>query len=168
METQIKYLWGAAAGLLSLMAPIRPLVVCAVIFISIDFITGVAASRKRARGVGEKWGFESRRAWDTVTKLTFVMAGIVMSWLLDTYIVHFLNLRLANLFTGFVCGVEFWSYLENAAEISGHPVFLWLRKFMKTRFDKEFESGLDKASAEAGDKSTVTMPGKDADGSESV
>ena len=33
------------------------------------------------------------------------------------------DLRLANYFTAFCCGVEFWSFLENAAVISNHPCF---------------------------------------------
>lgn len=68
------------------------------------------------------------------------MAGIVLAWLIDSYILAFLGLRLANLFTGFVCGVEFWSYLENAAEISEHPVFNWLKRYMKKKLDKAIDN----------------------------
>ncbi len=133
MENLIKYLAGGAASLLALLAPVKGLVICAVIFVAVDFVTGVAAGRKRALRAGEPWGFESRRAWATVVKLAFVMGGIVLSWIIDACILGFLELNLARLFTGFVCGVEFWSYLENAAEISGHPVFRWLKKFMAQR-----------------------------------
>ena len=122
-------------GLLSFFAPIRELIVCALVFIAIDFVTGVAASRKRALRQGRTWAFESEKAWSTVVKLACVMAGIVLAWLIDGYILAYMNLRLANLFTGFVCGVEFWSYLENAAEISEHPVFRKLKRFMKSKLD---------------------------------
>jgi phage-related holin len=124
-----------AAGLLSLLAPVCPLVVCAVVFVAIDFVTGVLASRKRAMRLNLPWGFESARAWKTVVKLAFVMAGIVLAWLIDAVVMPHMSLRLANLFTGFVCGVELWSYLENAAEISDHPIFTALRRFMKSKFD---------------------------------
>ena len=136
MENLPKYLLGLLASLLSFFAPIRELILCAVIFIALDFITGVAASYKRAHRSGEPWGFESQKARATVVKLLCVMAGIVLAWLIDAYILSYMNLRLANLFTGFACGVEFWSYLENAAEISDHPVFRWLKKYMKSKFDK--------------------------------
>ncbi len=135
METFFKYAAGAAASLLALLAPVKPLVICALVFIAIDFATGVAASWKRAWLRGEPWAFESRRAWTTVAKLAFVMGGIVLAWMLDTYILEFLHMNLAKLFTGFVCGVEFWSYLENAAEISDHPVFRKLRRYMKKQLD---------------------------------
>ncbi len=137
METLLKYTAGGVASLLALLAPVRPLVVCALLFVAVDFATGVAASRKRARKQNLPWGFESRKAWDTVVKLAFVMAGIVMAWLIDSCMLGLIDLRLAKLFTGFVCGVEFWSYLENAAEISDHPVFLWLKRFMKKQFDQK-------------------------------
>jgi phage-related holin len=139
MENLIKYLWGMAAGLLSFFAPIRGLIICAVVFVAIDFVTGVAASRKSAGRRGEAWGFESAKAWNTAVKLACIMTGIVMAWLIDSHILEFMNLRLANLFTGFVCGVEFWSYLENAAEISQHPLFRSLKKVMKRKLDKEME-----------------------------
>ena len=139
MENFLKYLWGAAAGVLSLFAPVQGLIICAVVFVAVDFVTGVAASYKRARRNGSEWGFESTRAWHTITKLAFVMAGIVLAWLIDCCILPFLELHLANLFTGFVCGVEFWSYLENAAELSDHPAFRWLRRFLKRKLDKKLD-----------------------------
>lgn len=132
----MKYACGAIAGLLSLLAPVQPLIVCAIIFIGIDFVTGVMASYKRACKQHFPWAFESEKAWTTILKLGFVLAGIVLAWLIDAYILSFLKLNLANLFTGFVCGVEFWSYLENAAEISDHPIFRRLKRYMKTQIDK--------------------------------
>lgn len=100
-------------------------------------MTGVVASYKRDTRRGELWAFESEKAWTTIVKLFFVLAGIVLAWLIDAYILLFMTLNLANLFTGFVCGVEFWSYLENASEISNHPIFRWLKIYMKTQLDKK-------------------------------
>ncbi len=119
----------------ALFVPIRGLVLCALVFVAIDFATGVWASRRRARRIGLTWNFSSRRAWDTVLKLLFVMAGIVLAWLLDSVILTFVELHLAKIFTGFVCGIEFWSYLENAADISGQPVFRALKRLLKKRVD---------------------------------
>lgn len=45
-----------------------------------------------------------------------VTVGIALTWLIDRFVLPFAELHLANLFTGFVCGVELWSYLENAAD----------------------------------------------------
>lgn len=140
MEESQKPLMGIVAGICAWLLPVQPLICCAFVFITIDFVTGVLASRKRARRTNLHWGFESAKAWKTLYKIVFVVVGIVMTWTIDTYILTFARLNLANLFTGFVCGVELWSYLENAAEISEHPVFRWLKKFMKRKIDKELEN----------------------------
>ncbi len=136
MESAVKYLWGGFSSLLALMAPVQGLVICAVIFVTIDFVTGVIASHRRASRAGVEWSFSSRRAWDTALKLVLVMAGIILAWLLDSVVLTFVELHLAKIFTGFVCGVEFWSYLENAADISGHPIFKALRKLLKVKVDE--------------------------------
>ncbi len=130
MDGTVKYLWGGVTGLCALFAPVGSLVLCAMVFVAIDFITGVAASRCRARRAGHSWNFSSRRAWNTVLKFVFVMAGIVLAWLLDSVVLTFVELNLAKIFTGFVCGVELGSYLENAADISGHPAFRSVKKLL--------------------------------------
>lgn len=139
MENILKYTISLFSAILSWFAPVQMLVCCAFIFVSFDFVTGVMASRKRELKRSANWSFESAKAWKTIYKLVFVMIGIVLTWLIDTYILGFMSLNLANIFTGFVCGIEFWSYLENAAEISDHPIFRTLKKYMK----KQIESKLD-------------------------
>jgi phage-related holin len=136
MENILKYLWGGVTGLAALFAPVGGLVLCAVAFVAVDFVTGVVASRQKARREGAGWSFSSRRAWDSVLKLVFVMAGILLAWLLDSVILTFVELNLARLFTGFVCGIEFWSYLENAADITGQPLFSKLARFLRRRLSR--------------------------------
>lgn len=137
MEALFKYISGAAAGLAALFAPISPLVVCAVLFIGVDFLTGVAASRAAARREGRAWYFESCEAWRTVLKLSFTVTAIAMAWLIDSCILDFLGLNLAKLFTGFTCGVELWSFLENASQLSDAPLFRWLKRYVHRRIRKE-------------------------------
>lgn len=133
METSYKLLSGLAASLLSLFAPAAPLVACAALFIAVDFVTGVAASRANARRRGQPWFFESRQAWRTVLKAGFVAIAIAMTWLIDRCILDFMELRLAALFTGFTCGVELWSFLENASQLSEAPLFRWLARYVRRR-----------------------------------
>lgn len=140
MEDMLKYLSGAVSGLLGLFVPVQGLILCAMAFIAIDFVTGIAASRCRAGRAGLKWRFSSRRAWNTVAKMIFVMAGIMLAWMLDSVVLTFVELHLARVFTGFVCGVEFCSYLENAADISGHPVFGAVKNLLKKKVDKTLEN----------------------------
>lgn len=137
METLFRYVSGAMTGLLSLFAPVAPTVTCALLFIAIDFVTGVAASRAAARRVGRRWYFESREAWRTVLKIGFVTMAIGMSWLLECCVLDFVTLNLTKLFTGFTCGVEFWSFLENASQLSDSPVFVWLKRYVHRRIETE-------------------------------
>ena len=91
-------------GLASFFAPVETMVLCALVFVCVDFLTGVLADRKKVKIVGGNWTFESKKAWRTVTKLSFVMAGIVLAWLIDALLLPFMELRLANIFTGFAGG----------------------------------------------------------------
>lgn len=129
----MKYISGIIAGVLSFFAPVEPLLIIALAFVAVDFLTGVLADRHKSHATGAKWHFESRKAWRTITKLSFVMAGIMLAWMLDSLLMPLVNLRLANLFTGFVCGVEFWSYLENATTITGERRFSDAIATLKTR-----------------------------------
>ena len=126
METLYRLVSGLTAGFIALFAPIGPLVACAMAFIGIDFLSGVAASRAAARRKGHTWYFESCEAWRTV-----------LAWLIDSCVLDFMQLNVARLFTGFTCGVELWSFLENAAQLSDAPLFHWLRRYVRRRIRKE-------------------------------
>ena len=120
-----------------MLCPVSPLVTAALLFIAIDFVTGIAASHAVARREGSEWRIESRKAWRTVFKAGFVALAIVMMWVIDSAILDFMHLNLAKLFTGFVCGVELWSFLENAAAISGSPLFELMGRWVKRRMGEE-------------------------------
>ena len=141
MEVLFRYFSAFVASLCGLLCPIAPLITTATLFIVVDFITGVVASHAEARREGRRWWFESRKAWRTITKLSFVMAGIMLAWMLDSLLLPLVELRLANIFAGFVCGVEFWSYLENAATITGDGNFTTLADVVKTRLMRWFGAG---------------------------
>ena len=137
MEVLFRYFSAFVASLCGLLCPIAPLITTATLFIVVDFITGVVASRAEARREGREWWFESRKAWRTVIKAGFVAIAIVMMWVLDYHVLEFMNLNMAKLFTGFVCGVELWSFLENAATISRAPLFEWMSRWLKRRVERE-------------------------------
>ena len=140
MEILCKYISVTVAGLCALLCPIAPLIATALLFIVVDFITGIMASRVVAQREGREWWIESRKAWRTVYKAGFTAVAIVMMWLIDHVLLGFMNLNIANLFTGFVCGVELWSFLENATTISASPLFTWLSRWVKRRVEKEVDN----------------------------
>lgn len=135
METLYRTVSGVAAAVAAFFAPVAPLILCTVFFIGVDFMTGVAADRAVTLRRGGVWYFESRKAWRTVTKLVLALMTIVLAWMLDALVLDFLELRVARLFTGFICGVELWSFLENAAQLSEAPLFRWLRRYAHRRME---------------------------------
>lgn len=151
-EMPIGKCWVTAFGvILSYFAPVQTLILIALEFVAIDFVIGVIASRVKAKRAGklDAWGFESNKAWHTVWKAAFIVIGIVMAHHIDYYVINFIELHLTNAFCGFVCAVEFWSFLENAACISNHPLFRWLKKYMGKKVKETCDidpEDIDKAS----------------------
>lgn len=134
----MKALAGFIAGFASIFVEnLLPLFFTVVIFETMDFVTGVIKSSVVSKRKGERFAFESIKAWRTIYKFVFILIGIVLAELLDHTLAEESRLRFANYFTAFCCGVEFWSFLENAAVISDHPVFRWLRKFMRVKLEDQ-------------------------------
>ena len=129
---------GILAGFLSVFVEnLLPLFVTVTVFELVDFVTGVIKSAVVAKRTKQRFAFESIKAWRTIYKYVFILIGIVLAEMLDQTVTIESRLRFANYFTAFCCGVEFWSFLENAAVISDHPLFRWLRRFMKFKLEDE-------------------------------
>lgn len=143
MEAMYRYANGVLMGLMALFAPIKPIVLCALAFILVDFVTGVAASRCEAKQRGEVWYFSSHEAWHTIHKAGFVLLTIAMSWLIEYCVLDFIRLNLTRIIAGAICGVEMWSFLENASVLSDTKLFRWLRNYVKRKVEKEI-GGYDK------------------------
>lgn len=140
---------GVIAGLCTMCVEnLLPLFITVIIFELMDFVTGVIKSAVLARRAGKKFAFESVKAWRTIYKFVFILVGIVLAELLDKTIADETRLRFANFFTAFCCGVEFWSFLENAAVISEHPIFRWLRRFMKDKVEDQLGTTFGDSPAE--------------------
>lgn len=140
---------GILAGFLSLFVEnLLPLFVTVTVFELVDFVTGVIKSAVVAKRTKQRFAFESVKAWRTIYKFVFILIGIVLAEMLDQTIAAETRLRFANYFTAFCCGVEFWSFLENAAVISDHPIFCWLRKFMKFKLEDEIGMTFETAKKE--------------------
>ena len=141
---------GIVSAFLSIFVQnLLPLFIAVIVFEAVDFITGCIKSAVVAKRNGERFAFESIKAWRTIYKFVFILIGIVLAEILDTIIMDD-RLRLANYFTAFACGVEFWSFLENAAVISDHPVFRWLRKFMKLKVEDKLGADFEEMTKDEG------------------
>lgn len=132
----LQWLSGVGAAFWGSFAPIQDMLLGVFIFIGIDFIVGCIASYKRAKIRKTRWFFESAKAWNTIYKLAFSLIAVSLSHYLDTKIFDFVDLKLPNMVAGFVCGTEFWSFLENAGDISEHSVFKAIRKITKRKINR--------------------------------
>ena len=137
MEALYRFINGLLLGLAALFAPIKPIILCALAFILVDFVTGVLASRCEAKKRGEKWYFSSHEAWRTIRKAGFVLLTIAMSWLIEYCILDFVTLHITRIIAGAICGVEMWSFLENASVLSDGKLFRWLRNYVRRKVEKE-------------------------------
>ena len=137
MEALYRFINGLLLGLTALFAPIKPVILCALAFILVDFVTGVLASRCEAKKRGEKWYFSSHEAWRTIRKAGFVLLTIAMSWLIEYCILDFVTLHITRIIAGAICGVEMWSFLENASVLSDGKLFTWLRNYVRRKVEKE-------------------------------
>lgn len=81
--------------------------------------------------------FSSREAWRTIRKAGFVILTIAMSWLVESCVLDFITLNITRIITGVICGVELWSFLENASVLSDAKIFEWLRNYVKRRVENE-------------------------------
>ena len=142
---------GFFAGFVGLLVnDLLPLFIAVTVFEFVDFITGVLKSAVVSKRTKQKFAFESVKAWRTIYKYVFILIGIVLADMLSQVLSENMDsrLRFANYFTAFCCGVEFWSFLENAAVISDHPLFRWLRKFMKFKVEDQLGMTFDEAQKE--------------------
>jgi phage-related holin len=137
MEAMCRYVSAVIFAILAIFTPIQPLILCALSFIAIDFVTGVFASRCEAKQRGDVWYFSSHEAWRTIRKAGFVLLTISMCWLVESYILSFMTTNITRLVTGAICGVEMWSFLENASVLSDAKLFGWLRNYVKRRVENE-------------------------------
>lgn len=136
-------------------APLHAIFTVLLLFIGIDFITGVWASYARAERAREPWSFRSDKARATAAKLLFVIVGVILAWLLDTTVIPSVDFHLAQLLTGYVCAVEFWSFLENGADIvPDTAVFRVLRKVMAKEVKEKTGVDIEETLKEETDKTS--------------
>lgn len=142
----MKMFAGVLAGFGSVYTEeLRPLFIAVLVFEAVDFVTGVMKSFVKARREGRDFAFESVKCWRTIYKVVFILVGVSLMEYLDRILAVDGRLRFANYFTAFCCGVEFWSFLENAAEISEHQIFRYLKRFMKAKVEDEMGGKFESA-----------------------
>ena len=144
IEKFAKWVFGGIMGFWGFLLPIQSLILCVLVAILTDFATGNIADYYRQKRAGGKYYFQSEKMWKTIWKLGLSIIGIGFAWMLDTHALSNLGgLNLANFFCAFIVAAEFWSFLENAAVISDHPIFRVLKKYMKEHVKKKTDIDID-------------------------
>ena len=129
------------ASLFTVLAPVQPLVLVAILAIFIDTIFGVWRSVKK-----NGWSsFKSRRLSDTLGKATLYSGGIVFTFLIEKFIAgdiiaHFIAVELImTKFVAFFCVVvEVKSINESYESVTGKNILAAMRKFV-TRSKEELD-----------------------------
>ncbi len=106
-------MWAAA---LAFVGPIKWWLVACAFFIIADFITGLWVSRHR----GQTW--QSQRFRESIAKCASYMFVIICARVFEL-IIGPADIHVARYFTAFICGVEFYSVLENFYHATGNRVF---------------------------------------------
>ena len=129
------------ASLFTVLAPVQPLVLVAILAIFIDTIFGVWRSVKKNGWVS----FKSRRLSDTLGKAALYSGGIVFTFLIEKFIAgdivaHFISVELImTKFVAFFCVVvEVKSINESYESVTGKNILAAMRKFV-TRSKEELD-----------------------------
>jgi len=130
------------ASLFTILAPVQPMVLVAIIAIFIDTIFGVWRSVKK-----NGWtSFKSRRLSDTLGKAALYSGGIVFTFLIERFIAgdiiaHFIAVELImTKFVAFFCViVEVKSINESYESVTGKNILAAMRKFV-TRSKEELDA----------------------------
>jgi len=110
-----EYLYKGLLVTLSLLAPIKPLIISCGILIAADMITGMFAAKKRKESINSA---EMRRS---LTKMVVYQIAIISGFVLEVYMLNNL-VPVSKVVAGVIGMVEFKSILENASTIAGQDI----------------------------------------------
>ncbi len=112
--------------IIAYFAPIATMIHCVLIFIAIDFLTGVYASRK----LGQK--IVSHRLRNTIEKFVFYTSAIILGHMFMKEMANWTNLD--QLIAGFIAMTELISIFENITRITGLNFMKFFRDTIISKF----------------------------------
>lgn len=144
MSDKLTYLIGY---LIAFFAPIVPVLVAVGVLISLDTVTGIAASRKR----GEK--ISSKKLKAVVIKTLLYNIGIIAAFIIEKHITDFIPFQKVVL--GAIATVEFLSLLENISDVTGKNIVKIVMEYFQKKGSAAIDSStLDHLTKEKEDKKT--------------
>jgi hypothetical protein len=116
--------------LIAYFAPLVPSMVIITVFVIIDYISGVQASRKKGQPI------TSRRRKDSISKTLGYQLVLITSYLVEKFFLP--NFPVLKVSAGFIAFVEVTSIDENVKNITGKSVLKEiLKKFPKFNSNKD-------------------------------
>lgn len=100
---------------MSLLAPIKPMIIACGVLIVADMITGMCAAHKRKEKIQSA---EMRRS---LSKMFVYQIAIISAFVLETYMLQNL-VPVSKVVAGVIGMIEFKSILENASTIAGQDI----------------------------------------------
>lgn len=104
-------------SLFGFFEPLWVLMLWFLIFIVVDFITGVYASLVEGKLI------TSNKMQKTVIKFIMYSTAIFLLHGIDVYMISFTKLYLARIGATLICGIELYSIFENCYRVTGNVVF---------------------------------------------
>jgi phage-related holin len=121
----------ALSGILAYFSPIWMVMLVICIFVIVDFISGVFASRKL------KIPVKSKNMRATVTKLLCYFITIVLAFFIQKEIIKYEWFEIMNVVAGFIALAEFKSILENFGVLTNNKIFSNIFKAINDAFKKK-------------------------------
>lgn len=103
--------------------PLWVLMLWFLIFVACDAVTGISASIKEGRHI------TSCGLYRTIQKVVMYSMAIFLLQAIDRDMITIMDLGLAKVGATIICGVEFYSILENCYRLTGNVVFKILTRF---------------------------------------
>lgn len=126
------YVLTATIGFLE---PISVLFLWLLIFLMVDFITGIYASLVEGNYV------TSQKMQRTVVKFIMYATSVFLLHGIDVYMLPFVDLYMARIGCTLICGIELYSIFENMYRVTGNDVFRILTQFTLKKIEQQ--TGVD-------------------------
>lgn len=125
------------AAIMGFVEPLWVMMLWLLIFILVDFISGIYASLVEGNYV------TSHKMQKTVVKFIMYSTAIFLLHGIDACMITFTKLYLARIGCTLICGIELYSVFENCYRITGNVVFKILTQFTLNKIEQQTGVAID-------------------------
>lgn len=139
-----KYLFGVFGAVCAFLEPTVPFILICTLAVFMDCWTAWSLSRRvKKKFPGANDGkFKSNYAGRVFVTLIKVYALTVLAFLIQTYILEGLPVKLANIVAGAVCFWQIWSMLENESSCNNSKWAKIAQRIMVDKTERHFDIDL--------------------------